>query len=166
MMACAIAKHVGARFVVVTDVNDYRLELAKRMGATAAINTLQTPILQVMHELGMKEGFDVGLEMSGNAEAFNDMICHMNHAGNIGLLGFLPHHTGIDWSAIIMKGITIKGIYGREMYDTWYKMTTMLQSGLQIAPVITHEFSVQDFQQAFDVMLTGEAGKVILNWDD
>ncbi|MBV9575469.1 MAG: zinc-binding dehydrogenase, partial [Gammaproteobacteria bacterium] len=118
----------------------------------------------VMTQLKMTEGFDVGLEMSGNAHAFNDMINHMNHAGKIALLGFLPQNTGIDWSQIIMKGITIKGIYGREMYDTWYKMITMLQSGLQIAPVITHEFAAQDYQQAFETMRSGLSGKVILNW--
>lgn len=165
IMAAAIAKHVGARFIVITDVNEYRLKLAEKMGVTMAVNPSKTSLDEVMRKLDMKEGFDVGLEMSGNARAFNDMITHMNHAGKIALLGFLPHNTGIDWSQIIMKGIIIKGIYGREMYDTWYKMITMLQSGLQIEPVITHEFSINDYQKAFDVMRSGESGKVIMNWE-
>lgn len=164
MMAAAIAKHVGARHVVVTDVNEYRLKLAEKMGATLAINPRNKSLKQVMDQLEMKEGFDVGLEMSGNAPAFNDMITHMNHAGKIALLGFLPHNTGIDWSQVIMKGLMIKGIYGREMYDTWYKMTTMLQSGLNISPVLTHEFHVDDYQTAFEMMRSGQSGKVVLNW--
>ncbi len=164
IMAAAIAKHVGARHVVITDVNAYRLNLAKKMGATLAVDASKTSLGDIMRQLDMREGFDVGLEMSGNAKAFNDMITHMNHAGKIGLLGFLPHNTGIDWSSLIMKGITLKGIYGREMYDTWYKMVTMLQSGLSIEPVITHEFDIDNYQQAFDVMRSGESGKVILNW--
>lgn len=164
IMAVAIAKHVGARHVVITDVNPYRLQLAEKMGATLAVNSKETNLKQVMDQLGMKEGFDVGLEMSGNPQAFNDMITYMNHAGKIALLGFLPHNTGIDWSQIIMKGLLIKGIYGREMYDTWYKMTTMLQSGLDISPVITHEFPVDNYQTAFDMMRSGQTGKIILNW--
>lgn len=164
ILAAAIARHVGARFVVITDVNEYRLKLAEKMGVTLAVDPKRMTLKQVMQKLGMKEGFDVGLEMSGNAAAFNDMIEHMNHAGKIALLGFLPHNTGIDWSQMIMKGITIKGIYGREMYDTWYKMITMLQSGLNIAPVITHEFPYTEFQQAFDIMRSGNSGKVIMNW--
>lgn len=165
IMAAAIAKHVGARFVVITDVNEYRLKLAEKIGVTMAVNPSKTSLDEVMKKLDMKEGFDVGLEMSGNSRAFNDMITHMNHAGKIALLGFLPHNTGIDWSQVIMKGIIIKGIYGREMYDTWYKMITMLQTGLKIEPVITHEFSINDYQKAFDVMRSGESGKVIMNWD-
>lgn len=164
IMAAAIAKHVGARYVVITDVNEYRLRLAEKIGVTLAVNPAQTSLDQVMKKLGMKEGFDVGLEMSGNAAAFNDMIQHMNHAGEIALLGFLPKNTGIDWSQVIMKGITLKGIYGREMYDTWYKMITMLQSGLNIAPVITHEFDIDDYQQAFEIARSGQSGKVIMNW--
>lgn len=164
IMAAAIAKHVGARYIVVTDVNPYRLALAKKMGATMAIDPTKVSLDEVMRTLGMREGFDVGLEMSGNARAFNDMIEHINHAGKIAMLGFLPHNTGIDWSKVIMKGVTLKGIYGREMYDTWYKMVTMLQSGLNIAPVITHEFAVDDFQEAFDTMRSGQSGKIILNW--
>jgi threonine 3-dehydrogenase len=165
MMAAAIARHVGARFVVITDVNEYRLKLAEQLGVTLAVNSSKTSLKDVMHQLDMKEGFDVGLEMSGNARAFNDMINCMNHAGKVALLGFLPHNTGIDWSQVIMKGLTIKGIYGREMYDTWYKMITMLQSGLNIAPVITHEFPIDDFDKAFETMRSGRSGKVIMNWD-
>ncbi|OGT38117.1 MAG: L-threonine 3-dehydrogenase [Gammaproteobacteria bacterium RIFCSPHIGHO2_12_FULL_37_14] len=165
LMAAAVAKHAGARFVVITDINEYRLKLAEKMGVTLAVDTRKTSLKQVMLQLNMKEGFDVGLEMSGNPNAFNDMIKHMNHAGKIALLGFLPHQTQIDWSQVIMKGLIIKGIYGREMFDTWYKMITMLQSGLNIAPVITHEFSASDYQQAFDMMRSGESGKVILDWE-
>lgn len=164
IMAAAIARHVGARYVVITDVNEYRLKLAEKMGVTLAVNALHTSLDGVMKQLNMKEGFDVGLEMSGNARAFNDMITHMNHAGKIALLGFLPNHTGIDWSQIIMKGIILKGIYGREMYDTWYKMITMLQSGLTISPVVTHEFSYQEYQKAFEVMRSGLSGKIVLDW--
>jgi threonine 3-dehydrogenase len=165
IMAAAIARHVGARHIVITDVNDYRLTLAEKMGATIAINPTKTTLKQVMAQLNMQEGFDVGLEMSGNASAFNDMISYMNHAGNIALLGFLPNNTSIHFSQIIMKGITIKGIYGREMYDTWYKMITMLQSGLNIAPIITHEFPIADYQKAFDTIRTANSGKIIMNWD-
>lgn len=165
IMAAAICRHVGARYVVIIDVNDYRLNIAEKMGATRAININNISLKQVMQELNMREGFDVGLEMSGHPDAFNNMIAHMNHAGKIALLGFLPHTTNIDWSAIIMKGITIKGIYGREMYETWYKMITMLQSGLNITPVITHEFLAKDYQQAFATMLSGQSGKVIMKWD-
>lgn len=165
LMAAAVARHIGARFIVVTDINEYRLKLAEKMGVTLAINSKQTKLDEVMQKLNMTEGFDVGLEMSGNAFAFNDMIAHMNHAGKIALLGFLPRGTGIDWSSVIMKGIIIKGIYGREMYDTWYKMITMLQSGINIAPVITHEFAMKDYQQAFDIVSQGQCGKVIMNWE-
>jgi len=164
IMAAAIARHVGARHVVITDINPYRLALAEKMHVTLSVNTSKTSLDEVMKQLGMKEGFDVGLEMSGNSHAFNDMIKHMNHAGKIALLGFLPHNTAIDWSAVIMKGLLIKGIYGREMYDTWYKMITMLQSGLNIKPIITHEFGITEYEKAFNVMASGEAGKIILNW--
>ena len=163
-MAAAVAKHAGARFVVVTDVNPYRLKLAQELGATLAIDPTKTSLTDVMQQLGMKEGFDVGLEMSGNATAFNDMIAHMNHAGKIALLGFLPNNAGIAWSEIIFKGITIKGIYGREMYDTWYKMITTLQSGLNIEPIITHRFPIDDYQKIFDTMKSGQAGKIVMNW--
>lgn len=163
-MAAAVAKHAGARHVVVTDVNPYRLKLAEKLGATLAIDPTKTSLKDVMKQLGMKEGFDVGLEMSGNAQAFNDMIAHMNHAGKIALLGFLPKNAGIEWSEVILKGITIKGIYGREMYDTWYKMITMLQSGLDISSIITHSFPIADYQKTFETMKTGQAGKIIMNW--
>lgn len=163
IMAAAVAKRAGARFVVITDVNDYRLSLAKKMGATQVINPNRIALKEVMTELKMTEGFDVGLEMSGNAQAFNDMISHMNHAGKVALLGFLPIGTGINWNDVILKGLNIKGIYGREMYDTWYKMITLIQSGLDLSPVITHEFAWHDFQKAFELMQSGQAGKVILN---
>lgn len=165
IMTAAIAHHVGARHVVITDVNDYRLKLAEKIGVKHAVNPSRTTLKQVMQQLDMKEGFDVGLEVSGNPTAFNDMITHMNHGGKIALLGFLPQQTGIDWNQVIMKGLLLKGIYGREMYDTWYKMITMLQSGLNIAPVITHEFHVDEYQKVFDTMRSGQSGKVIMNWD-
>ena len=164
IMAAAIAKHAGARYVVITDINAYRLKLAEKIGVTLAINPQKISLRDVMTQLRMKEGFDVGCEMSGHADAFNGMIQHMNHAGKIAILGFLPKHTQIDWSQVIMKGLTIKGIYGREMYDTWYKMITMLQSGLTLSPVITHEFPIHDYQKAFDVMKSGNSGKVIMDW--
>jgi threonine 3-dehydrogenase len=165
IMAAAIAKHVGARFVVVTDVNEYRLTLAQKMGATLAVNTQQKPLTNVMKELGMTEGFDVGLEMSGYPAAFNEMLDVMNYGGSVALLGLLPKQTGINWDHVIFKGLLLKGIYGREMFETWYKMITMLQSGLDVTPVITHHFPAADFQKGFDVLRTGNAGKVILNWD-
>jgi threonine 3-dehydrogenase len=165
VMAAAIARHVGARHVVITDVNEYRLKLAEKMGATLAINATQTSLKEVMDQLGMIEGFDVGLEMSGNAHAFNDMLNYMNHGGKIALLGFLPNDTGINWNQFILKGLLMKGIFGREMYNTWYKMIAMLQSGLNIAPVITHTFEIDDYQTAFETMRTGHSGKIILNWD-
>ena len=166
IMAVAIARHAGARHVVITDVNDYRLDLAKRMGATRAVNVAKEngSIFDAMAELDMSEGFDVGLEMSGNPHAFRDMLEALNFGGNIALLGIQPPETSIDWSQIIFKGLKLKGIYGREMFETWYKMTSMLQSGLDISPVITHRFGVDDFQKGFDVMRSGESGKVILEW--
>ena len=164
IMATAIAKHVGARFVVVTDVNDYRLELAASMGATRAINVTRESIDDAMAELGMVEGFDVGLEMSGNMEAFRDMLRTMNHGGRVAVLGIPSEDAAIDWTQVIFKGLTLKGIYGREMFETWYKMSTMLQSGLDLSPVLTHHFRVDDFQQGFDVMRSGASGKVILDW--
>lgn len=165
MMAVAIARHVGARYIAITDVNEYRLNLAKKLGATLAIDPRKKTLKQAMDELHMKEGFDVGLEMSGNPNAFSDMLNHMNHAGHVALLGFLPKETQIDWSQVIMKGLFIKGIYGREMFDTWYKMITMLQSGLDISPVITHEFPIDNYEKAFQTMLSGESGKVIMSWE-
>ena len=164
IMAVAIARHVGARHVVITDVNDYRLDLARKMGATRAVHVGQQSLNQVMDELGMKEGFDVGLEMSGNPMALNDLIGAMNHGGHVALLGIPPKATAIDWNMVIFKGLVIKGIYGREMFETWYKMIAMLQSGLNIAPVITHRFPVADYQHAFEIMASGQSGKVILDW--
>lgn len=165
MMAVAIARHVGARHIVITDVNPYRLALAKSMGATVAVNTQTTSLIQVMEDLGMKEGFDVGLEMSGHPHAFNEMIGAMNYGGKIALLGILPEGSGIAWRDVIFKGLEIKGIYGREMFETWYKMVSMLQSGLEISPVITHEFFIDDYQAAFEMAMSGQSAKVILNWE-
>jgi len=163
-MSAAIAKHVGARNVVVTDVNDYRLALAKRMGATRAINVTKTSIQECREELGMI-GFDIGLEMSGNRDAFESMLETMHHGGRIALLGILPNSSQVNWDQVIFKGLTIKGIYGREIFETWYKMQTMLQSGLDISPVLTHKFPFEDFQKGFDVMLSGNSGKVVLELD-
>lgn len=165
LMAITVARHVGARHIVITDINEYRLNLAKKMGASLALNTNHTTLKEAMTLLGMREGFDIGLEMSGNSHAFTDMLAHMDHAGKVALLGFLPKETRIDWNHIIMKGLQVKGIYGREMFDTWYKMVCMLQTGLDITPVITHEFHMSEFQKAFDVMLSGQSGKVIMQWD-
>lgn len=164
-MAVAIARHVGARNVVITDVNDYRLDLARKMGATRTINVMQEKIEDVMKQLGMKEGFDVGLEMSGNAQAFRQMLATMNNGGKIALLGLPPSDVAIDWNQVIFKGLLLKGIYGREMFETWYKMVSMLQSGLDISPVLTHHFPIADFQQGFDVMRSGKSGKVVLDWN-
>ncbi|MBI3130381.1 MAG: L-threonine 3-dehydrogenase [Acidobacteria bacterium] len=164
IMAAAIAKHVGARHVVITDVNDYRLDLAKKMGATAAVNVAKDDLKQVMQNLGMTEGFDVGLEMSGNARAFRQMLDTMNHGGKIAMLGIMPGEQAIDWSQVIFKGLIIKGIYGREMFETWYKMVAMLQSGLDLSPIITHRYGIDDFQKGFDAMRSGQSGKVVLDW--
>jgi threonine 3-dehydrogenase len=164
-MAVAIAKHVGARNVVITDVNDYRLELARKMGATRTVNVMNEKLEATMEDLGMKEGFDVGLEMSGNAQAFRQMIDAMNHGGKVALLGILPSDAAIEWNKVIFKGLFLKGIYGREMFETWYKMVSMLQSGLDISPVLTHHFKVNDFQEGFDVMRSGKSGKVVLDWN-
>ena len=164
-MAAAIAQFVGARHVVITDVNEHRLSLAKKLGRITTVNPLKQNLQDVMQSLGMKEGFDVGLEMSGNATAFNSMINAMNHGGKIALLGFLPDDTQITWNHVIMKGLFIKGIYGREMFETWYKMTALLTSGLDISPIITHRYAINDFQKGFDVMRSGESGKVILDWE-
>lgn len=165
IMAVAVAKHAGARYVAICDVNEHRLKIAKQMGATIAFNPNDISMSNVMSQLGMTEGFDVGLEMSGNQHAFNNMLSVMNHGGKLALLGFLPKETNLDWNNVIMKGMTLKGIYGREMYDTWYKMITMLQSGVDLNPVITHEFSIDEFQKGFDVMKSGKSGKVVLSWD-
>ena len=164
IMAVAIVRHIGARHVVITDVNEHRLALARKMGATRAVNVQKESLTTVMDELGMLEGFDVGLEMSGNPMAFNDMLKAMNHGGHIALLGIPPSETAIDWNQVIFKGLVIKGIYGREMYETWYKMIAMLQSGLDVSPVMTHHFPVADYEQAFELMASGQSGKVILDW--
>ncbi len=164
LMAAAVARKAGARYVVISDVSQYRLDLAKKMQVDIAYNPNEIKTDQIMKKLGMKEGFDVGLEMSGNAHAFNSMINHMNHAGKVALLGFLPHETQIDWNQVIMKGLILKGIYGREMFETWYKMVCMLQSGLDISPVITHELKMDDYRNAFEIMRKGECGKIILSW--
>lgn len=164
IMAVAIARHAGARFVVITDRNEYRLELARRLGATVALNIERGNLPQVQQDLGMQEGFDVGLEMSGSPAAFRDMIDHTCHGGKIAMLGIPPEQMAIDWNKVVFNMLTIKGIYGREMYETWYKMTVMLQSGLDIKPVITHRFHYTEFQQGFDAMLSGQSGKVVLDW--
>jgi threonine 3-dehydrogenase len=165
-MAVAIAKHAGARFVVATDVNPYRLELAKKMGATVAVDVRSEKLSNVQKTLGMKEGFDVGLEMSGNPQAFRDMLANMAHGGKIAMLGIPSGEMPIDWNTVVFNMLSIKGIYGREMYETWYKMTVMLQSGLKIDPVITHRFGYQEFQKGFDAMRSGASGKVVLTWKE
>ncbi len=165
IMAVAIARHVGARHIVITDINDYRLALAKKMGATRTVNVSQEKLEDVMAEIGMKEGFDVGLEMSGVPVAFQSMLKTMNHGGKIAMLGIPANDMAIDWNQIIFKGLILKGIYGREMYETWYKMIAMLQSGLDISPIITHRFEVDDFKQGFEIMASGQSGKVVLSWD-
>ena len=164
IMAVAICKHVGARHVVITDVNDYRLELAKKMGATRAVNVSRENLREVMSELHMTEGFDVGLEMSGAPAAFNGMLEVMNHGGKIAMLGIPPAGMSIDWNNVVFKGLFIKGIYGREMFETWYKMAALIQSGLDVTPIITHNFAIDDFQKGFDAMRSGQSGKVVLNW--
>ena len=164
IMAVAVAKHAGARFVVITDVNDYRLNLAKKMGATVALNVRTGKLADVQQQLGMKEGFDVGLEMSGNPDAFRQLIGNMCHGGKIAMLGIPTQPIEIDWQKVVFNMLTIKGIYGREMYETWYKMTVMLESGLDIKPVITHRFPYTEFEKGFEVMQTGRSGKVILDW--
>ena len=165
IMAVAIARYAGARHIVITDINDYRLEIASKMGASRTLNVTRESIDDSMQDLGMEEGFDVGMEMSGNPQAFHDMLRTMHHGGKIALLGILPDDTAIDWGAVIFKGLTVKGIYGREMFETWYKMSSMLQSGLNIDPVITHHYPIDEFQPAFDLMESGQSGKVILTWN-
>jgi threonine 3-dehydrogenase len=165
IMGAAIARYAGARYVVITDVNPYRLELASKMGVNLAVNPTKTSLKDVQKELGMQEGFDVGLEMSGNPNAFRDMLNNMAHGGKIAMLGIPEKEMAIDWNQVIFNMLTIKGIYGREMYETWYKMTVMLQGGLDLKPVITHRYHYTDFEQGFEVMKTGKSGKVILNWN-
>jgi threonine 3-dehydrogenase len=166
IMAAAVVKHAGARFVVVTDVNDYRLDLARKIGATVALNVNRESLKDVQKQLAMKEGFDVGLEMSGSPAALGDMIDSLCHGGRIAMLGIPAGPIAIDWNKVVFNMLTIKGIYGREMYETWYMMTVMLESGLDIRPVITHRFPCAEFEQGFAAMLSGQAGKVILNWRD
>jgi threonine 3-dehydrogenase len=164
IMAAAVVRHAGARFVVITDVNPWRLDLARKMGVTLAVDPREMELGKVRKKLGMAEGFDVGLEMSGNAAAFRTMIANMSHGGKIAMLGIHEGEMAIDWGTVVFSMLTIKGIYGREMYETWYKMTVMLQSGLNIKPVITHRFHVTEFQKGFEAMLSGQSGKVILDW--
>ena len=165
-MACAVARHAGARNVVVTDVNDYRLDLALKMGATRAVNVAREDLWAVAQaELGMTEGFDVGMEMSGSGAALNQMLRAMNHGGKVALLGIPAAGVSIDWNDVIFKGLHIKGVYGREMFETWYKMAALVQSGLDLSPIITHHFPVAEFQQGFDAMRSGQSGKVILDWE-
>jgi threonine 3-dehydrogenase len=163
IMAIPVARHAGARHIVITDMNPFRLELAKKMGATLAVNPAETSLGEVQKQLGMQEGFDVGLEMSGNPVALKDMIANMSHGGKIAILGIPSKEMPMDWRQVIFNMITIKGIYGREMYDTWYKMSVMIESGLDISPVITHRFAFEDFQQGFDAMISGQTGKVVLD---
>jgi len=164
-MAAAICKQIGARNVVVTDVNDYRLDLAGKMGADCTVNVRNEKIEDRFAELKIANGFDIGLEMSGNPKALQDMIRTMYHGGKIALLGILPNDTQVNWDEIIFKGLQVKGVYGREMFETWYKMTQLIRGGLDVAPIITHKFKADDFQEAFDVLESGECGKVILEWD-
>jgi len=163
IMAIPVARHAGARHIVITDMNPYRLDLARRMGATLAVNPAESSLADVQKQLGMQEGFDVGLEMSGNPAALKDMIANMSHGGKIAILGIPSKEMPMDWRQVIFNMITIKGIYGREMYDSWYKMSVMIESGLDISPVITHRFAFEDFQQGFDAMISGQTGKVVLD---
>ena len=165
LMAAAIARHAAARHIVVTDVNPARLDLARKMGATLVLDARTERIADAQKELGMKEGFDVGMEMSGSPDAFRDMLDNIHHGGKVALLGILPR-TEIDWDQVTFNSLTIKGVYGREMYETWYKMTMMIQNGLDITPVITHRFGFADFERAFEVMRSGDSGKVVLDWSE
>jgi threonine 3-dehydrogenase len=164
LMAIAIAKKVGARFIVITDTNEYRLNIARQMGVTLAVNPGTLSLSGVMKQLGMTEGFDVGLEMSGHPDALKSMLAHTNHGGRIAMLGIPSSPIEIDWNQVIFKGLIIKGIYGREIFDTWYKMVMLLQSGLDVSPVLTHEFSYQEYQKAFEVIVSGQSGKVVMDW--
>jgi threonine 3-dehydrogenase len=164
VMAAAISRHVGARHVVVTDVNPFRLELARKLGATQAVDVRSQTLGDVMRSLGMTEGFDVGMEMSGNAQAFRDLLGVMNHGGRVAILGIPPSEVSIDWNQVIFKGLVLKGVYGREMFETWYKMVAMLQSGLDVAPVVTHRFPAAQYAEAFEAMRSGQSGKVVLDW--
>jgi threonine 3-dehydrogenase len=166
IMAAAICRHAGARYVVITDVNKHRLELAKKVGVTRAVDVSKEKLSDVVNALGMMEGFDVGLEMSGNPKALNDMIDVMFHGGNIALLGILPSDAAVDWNKIVFNSLTLRGIYGRKMFETWYKMQVMVQSGLDVTPVITHRYNYKDYEEAFELMKSGNSGKVILNWEE
>jgi threonine 3-dehydrogenase len=166
IMAAAVLRHAGARYVVITDINPSRLKLAEKIGVTMAVNTSQTNLREVQKQLGMLEGFDVGLEMSGSANAFREMVANMSHGGKIAMLGIPAQEMSIDWRQVIFNMLTVRGIYGREMYETWYQMTVMLESGLDIKPLITHRFKWKEFEQGFTAMRSGEAGKVILDWRD
>ncbi len=167
IMAAAVARHAGARHVIITDLNPYRLRLAEKLGVTLAIDPRETSLADVQQKLGMQEGFDVGLEMSGNVHAFRDMLANMSHGGKVAMLGIpSPSEMSIDWKNVIFNQLTIRGIYGREMYETWYKMTVMLESGLDISPIITHRYSWRDYEEGFDAMRSGNSGKVVLDWRD
>lgn len=165
IMAAAVVRFIGARNVVITDVNDYRLDLARKMGATLALNVTRDSLDDAMKQLGMQEGFDVGLEMSGNASALRSMLRTLHHGGSIAMLGIPSTEVAIDWNEVVFKGLTIKGIYGRQMFETWYKMAAMLQSGLNIRPIITHRLPVTEYQRAFEIMGAGQSGKVVMNWE-
>jgi threonine 3-dehydrogenase len=165
IMAAAIARHAGARHIVITDVNEYRLDLARKVGVTIALDVSKRSVADAQEELGMKEGFDVGMEMSGVPSAFEELLANMCHGGKVAMLGILPR-TEINWDTVVFNSLTIKGIYGREMYETWYKMTAMLQNGLDLSPIITHQFDYTDFAEGFEVMRSGQSGKVVLKWAD
>ena len=166
LMACAVARFIGARHIVITDVNEFRLNLARCMGATLAVNVQRDSLDQAMKQLGMQEGFDVGLEMSGNATAFREMLRTLHHGGSVALLGIPATEIAIDWNQVIFKGLTIKGIYGREMFETWYKMAALLQSGLDVTPVITHHLPYMEFERVFEIMESGQAGKIVMEWEE
>jgi threonine 3-dehydrogenase len=166
LMAVAVAKHAGARFVVATDMNPFRLDLAKKLGATVALDVSKGTLAEVQQQLGMKEGFDVGLEMSGNGQAFRDMLANMSHGAKIAMLGIPDKDMSIDWRTVVFNMLTIKGIYGREMYETWYKMTVMLESGLDIMPVITHRYHYTEYEKGFQAMIGGDAAKVVLSFEE
>jgi threonine 3-dehydrogenase len=164
IMAALVARHNGARFVVITDVSDYRLELARKVGVTRAVDVRTESLAQVQQELGMKEGFDVAFEMSGQPSAFRDMITNMAHGGRIAILGLADHEFAVDWSEVVFKMLTIRGVYGRQIFETWYQMSVFIQSGLDISPVITHRFPYEQFEEAFKVAHSGQCGKVVLDW--
>ncbi len=164
LMAAAVARHVGARYVVITDLNEYRLDVARKMGVSYAVNPRERSLRDVMGHLGMSEGFDVGLEMSGSADGFRDLLDVMNYGGRVAILGIPPGPIAIDWSQVIFKGLVLKGIYGREVFETWYKMASLLQAGMNVTHILTHRFRADQFQEAFEVMRAGNCGKVILDW--